>query len=752
MKICIIVGTRPEVIKVAPIITACQALPIDFFIIHSNQHYSKEMDAIFFEELNLPAPKYNLNVGSGKHSNQIGNILIRIEPILELEKPDIVLVQGDTNTVLAGGLAAQKLGIKVAHLEAGLRSYDRTMPEETNRVVVDHLSDYLFAVTSVQQESLIKEGCAPQKIHVVGNSIVDALFSHIAVARQKSQILQKLLLTDKNYFLVTAHRAANVDRRESLVKILSLLEYLISTFAIPVVWPIHPRTKRSLQEYKLNLPSEVRAIEPLGYLDFLKLTAQAKAVLTDSGGIQEECCILKVPCLTLRENTERPETLSVGANILVGLEVDRVRTALDYFLVNEPSWSNPFGMGNTAELVLDILLDGQSCVAKKNDSIAVVGLGYMGLPMAGLLCEAGYDVTGVDINIEKVDQINLGMAPFEEEGMPALLKSAIDKGFRAYTTLSTANVYIISVPTPSVNTKCDLSYVIRAFENVLLTARDGTLIIIESTIKPKTCSDMLLPMIKETGKNILLAHCPERAIPGNTLHELLYNDRVVGGIDSASTDAAYKIYASFCKGKVIKTDATTAECIKLVENTFRDVNIAFANELDELLLEYGVDTNEVISVANRHPRVNILSPGPGVGGHCIAVDPWFLVEDTKNGALIRTARKINDDRPAIIVSRANSFVNKFGTNVGILGLAYKKNVDDCRESPAFQIIKLGSLKGWNIKAFDPEVKNIANLRIELTDAETLEKWSDFLILVTDHDVFKKYKFNKPILDTRNFFK
>ena len=359
MKIAIVVGTRPEVIKMASVIKACEKNGHDFIIIHSNQHYSANMDEIFFQELNLPAPKYNLHVGSGTHSNQTGNILIKIDPIIEKEKPDVLLVQGDTNTVLASALAASKAGVKLGHIEAGLRSYDRTMPEETNRIVTDHLSDYLFAVTNVQKEILINEGMAQHKIHVVGNTVVDAVVSNIKISNEKSKILESVGVKKGEYFLVTAHRASNVDSEESLNELVTLLKKVQVEFKYPIVWPIHPRTLVKTKEYKIEIPSSIKLIEPQGYIDFLSLTGNSKIVLTDSGGLQEEACSLKIPCITLRENTERPETVTVGANILVGLDADACVVAIKKMLDKPLNWENPYGDGKTGEKILNIIFSNK---------------------------------------------------------------------------------------------------------------------------------------------------------------------------------------------------------------------------------------------------------------------------------------------------------------------------------------------------------------------------------------------------------
>ncbi len=315
MKFCIILGTRPEIIKMSPIIRECLKRNLDFFTIHTGQHYSYEMDRIFFEELKLPVPQYNLDVGSGSHGHQTGKMLAGIEDILIKEKPDIVYIQGDTNTVLAGALAASKLHIKIGHVEAGLRSFDRTMPEEVNRVIADHISDLLFAPTEASKALLLKEGIPESKIFVTGNTIVDAVNENLKIA-DNSNILERLGLKPKEYMLSTLHRQENVDDKARLLEIMKGLGEVSKKYMMPIVLPIHPRTKKMIKEFGIQLPEGVRAIEPLGFMEFLKAEANAKLVLTDSGGVQEECCILGVPCVTLRENTERPETITVGANIL----------------------------------------------------------------------------------------------------------------------------------------------------------------------------------------------------------------------------------------------------------------------------------------------------------------------------------------------------------------------------------------------------------------------------------------------------
>jgi UDP-N-acetylglucosamine 2-epimerase (non-hydrolysing) len=348
----IILGTRPEIIKMAPVITECEEQSLDYFILHTGQHYSYEMDRIFFKTLNLPQPDYNLDVGSGTHASQTGKIMLGIENILKDEQPDIVLVQGDTNTVLSGSLAAAKLTIKIGHVEAGLRSFDRSMPEEINRIVSDHVSDYLFAPTEISYRQLVKEGINPEKISVTGNTVVDAVYQNIEIARNKVDVLKELNLSPKNYILVTFHRAENVDIKERLEGIITGLKLIKDYFSLPIVFPIHPRTEKMIEKFGFSLEG-INVIPPQGFLEFLQLEASAKFVLTDSGGLQEETCILGVPCITLRDNTERPETLAVGSNVLAGVDPSAMLSHAKN-AVREKNWNNPYGDGTAAKLIVDV--------------------------------------------------------------------------------------------------------------------------------------------------------------------------------------------------------------------------------------------------------------------------------------------------------------------------------------------------------------------------------------------------------------
>ena len=356
MKISIILGTRPEIIKLSPIIRECQNLKLQYFILHTGQHYNYNMDRVFFEQLNLPEAKYNLDVGSGTHGKQTGKMLVGIEKILQKEQPDVVLVEGDTNTVLAGAIAAAKLSIKVGHVEAGLRSYDRNMPEEINRVLADHCADYLFAPTQNSAENLFHEGIGKENVFVVGNTIVDAVQQNLDIAETKTHILNQIKLQAGKFILATLHRQENVDDKERFTNIIKGLQLVKRELKLPLIYPIHPRARKQLALFNIDTTG-LTLIEPLPYLAFLQLESKAKLVLTDSGGVQEETCVLGVPCVTLRDNTERPETLEVGSNRLAGTQSQRILEAAKTMVAKQGGWANPFGDGKTAQKIIEILLN-----------------------------------------------------------------------------------------------------------------------------------------------------------------------------------------------------------------------------------------------------------------------------------------------------------------------------------------------------------------------------------------------------------
>lgn len=364
-KIGIIFGTRPEIIKLAPIIWKCQEEGISFFCVHSGQHYSKEMDQIFFEALGLPDPKYRLNIGTRGltgHGAATGAMMAEMEDIFMVEKPDVIFVQGDTNTAFAGAIVAAKIPqtsggkpIKVAHIEAGLRSYDRRMPEEVNRIMIDHISDYLFVPTETQRQILLSEGIKDESIHIVGNTIVDAVSQITGGKTHTSKILEVLGLQKDSYILMTLHRQENVDTKSVLADIIEGLDKISTLANLPIIFSAHPRTEKRLLEFGINLPSRINAIKPVDYLDFLTLEANAKLTMTDSGGVQEESCILRIPCVTLRESTERPETVDVGANCIAGTNPEGILACYNKMISKEKNWDNPFGDGNSSKKIIDVI-------------------------------------------------------------------------------------------------------------------------------------------------------------------------------------------------------------------------------------------------------------------------------------------------------------------------------------------------------------------------------------------------------------
>lgn len=365
LKLLIIAGARPNFMKVAPIMKAalahnsrCRDGEIRFScrLVHTGQHYDQKMSDIFFEELGIPAPDINLGVGSGTHAAQTAHVMIGFEPVCLAERPDWVIVVGDVNSTLACTLVAAKLGIRVAHVEAGLRSFDRTMPEEINRIVTDALADLLLTPSADANENLIREGVTKSKIRLVGNVMIDALVANLQQAR-KSEILDELQVRGKEFAYVTLHRPSNVDERSSLSAIMTELNRLAAK--LPVVFPIHPRTRKMLVQFGLNSNSsyQFKLVEPVGYLDSLCLTENARLVLTDSGGLQEETTFFHTPCLTLRPNTERPITVTVGSNKLT--RVDHLSADLDAILKAESrrGQTPPLWDGAAADRILRALVE-----------------------------------------------------------------------------------------------------------------------------------------------------------------------------------------------------------------------------------------------------------------------------------------------------------------------------------------------------------------------------------------------------------
>lgn len=397
--------------------------------------------------------------------------------------------------------------------------------------------------------------------------------------------------------------------------------------------------------------------------------------------------------------------------------------------------------------------------------LTTIGLGYIGLPTSIMFAKHGVDVVGVDIKQETVDKLNNGQIHIEEPGLQEALEEVLASGkFKASTLPEQADAYIIAVPTPNNNDEhksCDISIVMSGVESIIPLLKKGDTVIVESTIAPRTMDDHVKPYLESKGfiigEDIYLVHCPERVLPGQIMHELVYNNRIIGGITPACVEAGKRVYGTFVKGEMIETQAKTAEMSKLMENTYRDVNIALANELSKICNDLEINVNDVIEMANKHPRVNLHTPGPGVGGHCLAVDPYFIIaEAPEHALLIKLARDINVSMPEYVVHHTKDILYRIGGNkVTVFGLTYKGDVDDIRESPAFDIYEMLTASQYEVVAYDPHVKQ----EFVEEDMGTAVKDSDLVLILSDHSEFKQLTDgdfdgmrNRYILDTKNVVK
>lgn len=393
----------------------------------------------------------------------------------------------------------------------------------------------------------------------------------------------------------------------------------------------------------------------------------------------------------------------------------------------------------------------------------VIGLGYIGLPTALMFATNGVEVVGTDLNTKLVDTLNEGKLTFEEEGLKEVFDVALKKGIEFKTEYEKTNRYIITVPTPymAVSKKIDAKYVISAIKQVLEVCEPNTILVIESTISPGTIDKFVRPIIKEKGfkigENIHLVHAPERIIPGKMVYELENNSRTIGADSREVGEKVKSWYESFCKNEIVVTDIKTAEMSKVVENTFRDINIAFANELAKMCDREGMDVYELIRIANKHPRVNILTPGPGVGGHCISVDPWFLVGDYPDIVnVVLGAREVNDGMPQYVFDKIHKLMKEHNikdySKVGLYGLTYKENVDDMRESPTLQLLDI--FEKYNIdtvKVYDPFIKE-KKYENQMMDIDTFLKDTELVVILVSHDEIKNNQdllSEKVVYDTRN---
>jgi UDP-N-acetylglucosamine 2-epimerase (non-hydrolysing) len=742
--IILMVGTRPEGIKMAPVYHALKQAQLPVLLVSTGQHTTLLQEV--FEVFNLK-PDYDLALGRPHQdlAYLTQAVLSACTDLYHKLKPCLVMVQGDTTTVMASALAAFYERIPVAHIEAGLRtdSIAQPFPEEMNRRFLGMVAQYHFAPTQWSVANLVTEGIDRSNILCFGNTVVDTLrMMQRHLERQENLIdatlvglVQGAQAAGKKLVLLTAHRRESFNG--GIERILKTVQQLMADFPeLSFIYPAHPNPyiQQVIEKVGIkNNPSCV-VIEPLPYLDLIYVLDAVDIVMTDSGGIQEEAVSLGKHTLVLREKTERIEGVWKGIAHLVGTDSQALYDAMAGLLKSVPVYDQMplYGDGRAAERIATFIAKkygSSSSVQSIEDNnedkkgsfmntVCMVGLGYIGLPTALVAARAGFCVIGLDIDEQRVARINQGTLSIQEPFFEQKLQEAQRSGnFKATTLIESANYFVIAVPTPFTHDrKADLSYVFAAAKTIAQVLKQGDVVILESTVPVGTTKQLADYLAQQSGMAVgvhfFVAHCPERVLPGNIFHELVHNPRIIGGISPTCVEQAKLFYKRFVKGALYLTDAVTAEMVKLVENSSRDNAIAFANQVASMSYAAGLDPFEVIELANKHPRINILRPSCGVGGHCIAVDPWFLVQTFPEQAqLLKTAREINDAKPQEVLSFIRQRLDADGQSrqrpacVLVLGLTYKPDVDDLRESPALAIAQeLNSWKDCMLLVCEPQVE------------------------------------------------
>lgn len=735
--VILILGTRPEAIKMVPVYYALKNAGFSVRLCATLQH-----DQLLMEILDLfhIVPDYNLNVmRPGQDLFYLTQaILQKTKELFVRVKPSLVIVQGDTTSAMAASLAAFYLHIPVAHIEAGLRTgtIQSPFPEEMNRRFIGMLASYHFAPTVTAVASLRAEGVRADALFCVGNTVVDAL----RLARERfadgsfvarADLVERITAckaSGKKIMILTMHRRESFDG--GIVRVLNTVAAFLREHPnVFCVYPFHPNPAviKAVQDSAFALLPNSYVCEPLVYKDMVYLLHACDWVVTDSGGIQEEAVSLCKSVLIIRENTERAEGIWAGLARLVGTDAQLLAQALHELVVKDYTFdqtaSSLYGDGYAAEKIARIIatLKIPAVICKDTmahnsipaifmssettmKKICMIGLGYIGLPTALVASEYGFRVYGVDIDEQRVADIMHGNPVIDEPDLSEKLSLALQSGtFVAQTKPCEADYYIIAVPTPiQHDTTADITAVFAAADALVAVLKPGATVILESTVPVGTTEKLAAYLSEKTGllvgTQLFVAHCPERVLPGNIVRELIDNARIIGGVDRASVDAAKSLYKAFVKGNLYLTDAPTAEMVKLVENSSRDAQLAFAHQVASMAYAAQLNPYEVIELANKHPRVNILQPTCGVGGHCIAVDPWFLVHSFPNQSdFVRTARVTNDNKPYEVMARIYAAVDQWRAEkitagevaktptVLLLGLTYKPDVNDVRESPALMI-------------------------------------------------------------------
>lgn len=781
--IMFVVGTRPEGIKVAPVYNACQQRNIPVSLCATLQH-----GHLLTEVLDLFSIKPDITLHVGRHGQDLFYltqvILQKTKELFSTIRPSLVVVQGDTTTSMATALAAFYLQIPVAHIEAGLRTYDPFLPfpEEVNRKIISSIARYHFAPTELARNCLLKEGYSADKVICTGNTVIDALriikeridSKSILVRSQLVHIIEDAHQKNKKIWLFTIHRREVFDH--SIVTLLHVLRRIVEDNpSIICIYPYHPNPAviDAINHLQLKDISNLILIEPLLYHDLVYVLYNAHLVITDSGGLQEEAVGLSKKVFVLRDKTERMEGVHAGYATMVGTDA-RVLELLLHDICNDPhaydiqnNENAIYGDGHASEKIIQYIeqiyddlpkiqqkMSGASIVKKDiMKKVCVIGLGYIGLPTAIVAADAGYSVAGFDVDCERVTSINAGdPIIYEPEIFERLLCVIGSHSFKAYTEIQPADYFIIAVPTPLTSqNKADLSYVYAAVDSICSVIKSCDTIIIESTISVGTSDAVASYIFNKTGLqvgiDIFVAHCPERVLPGKIFYELVNNDRIIGGVTSECTVRAKEFYQAFVQAKLYTTEAKKAELVKLVENSSRDVQIAFAHQVAAISESLDIDAYDVIDLANKHPRVSILQPSVGVGGHCIAIDPWFLAETfPEQTALIQCARTINNNRPIHMIQKIKKTIEAWKSStqripkVLLLGASYKPNVDDIRESPSLFIIQeLIHMNVCHILVHDPYVSSVTMKKLFDTLYVSLSQGlidADIIVFLVAHERFK----------------
>jgi UDP-N-acetylglucosamine 2-epimerase (non-hydrolysing) len=798
--IVLIVGTRPEGIKMAPVYFALKKAGLPVLLVSTMQHEQLLQDV--FDLFNIK-PDYDLAImRQGQDLFYITQALLqKTKELFQQIKPSLVLVQGDTTSTFAASLSAFYAHIPVMHIEAGLRTGDMQspFPEEFNRRCISLLAQHHFAPTAGAAAHLIAEGIADQAISIVGNTVVDALYmlnDALAQGRIQPSIRLQERITQsianaKHIILLTMHRRESFDGGIERV-LQAVATFLREHDDVVCFYPYHPNPHvvQALQYAQMQELANCYLLEPLSYADMVYLLNKVDLVLTDSGGIQEEAISLGKRVLILREKTERTEAIAAGMAHLVGTDYAMIMAYMEQLYATPllTGTTTFYGDGKAAEKIVQHIVDTHvlkkryqevsqlaheqhastlqtPLIQTKRNTMHVVmlGLGYIGLPTALVMADHGYTVTGVDIDAARVAAINAGDAVIQEPEIYERLQVALQKdNFKAVIQICTADYYIIAVPTPfKEEKKADLQYVYAAADMIATVLKAGDTILLESTVPVGATDAVAVYLAQRTGfkvgHDIFIAHCPERVLPGNIFHELLQNDRIIGGVTPICAQKAREVYAQFVKGALHLADAKSAELVKLIENSSRDVQIAFAHQVASMAYSLGLDPYQIIDLANRHPRVNILQPSAGVGGHCIAVDPWFLIETMQpQTALLQAARHINDARPLEIIAYIQREILAFTRstqrvpNVLLMGLTYKPDVDDLRESPALHIAHmLKNEPSCRLLVCEPHVKQtylkgeLSNRVVNITQGV---EQADIIVFLVAHTRFKAI--DRTILATK----